>query len=162
MSGSVKETAHQHSFAAKVQGCYSCGVCTGGCPVSVFHPEYNPRKILLSWTGGDREEVLFDPQIWYCCYCHACLEHCPQGLAVSEILTEFRQLAALQGAAPASELAKLEPLARTGFLVAGGKAIEQRREKLGLPGRRSGAPPPEVLQFVATIMQRTRREQTSE
>jgi heterodisulfide reductase subunit C len=76
---------------------------------------------------------LKDPVLWLCTMCHACLEACPQGVKVSEILVILRNLATQLGAFPEHLKAEVSTLLENGLINPGGGAIQRRRQQLGLP-----------------------------
>jgi heterodisulfide reductase subunit C len=82
---------------------------------------------------GFKEKTLKDPVLWLCTMCHACVEACPQGVKVSEILILLRNLATEQGAYPQHLNAEVSTLLDTGLINPGGGPIQRRRQQLGLP-----------------------------
>jgi heterodisulfide reductase subunit C len=117
----------------KVLFCYQCGSCVGSCPTARAIPEYNPRKMMEKLILGDWEEVLSDKLIWLCTLCHTCYEVCPQGVGISHIIIELRNLAAERGMAPAGFLEGAKQMAATGWTTPLTGAIQRARVELGLP-----------------------------
>jgi heterodisulfide reductase subunit C len=116
-----------------VNYCYQCGTCSGGCPALRYTKVYNPRRIMEDVLLGFKEKTLKDPVLWFCTMCHACLEACPQGVKVSEILILLRNLATELGAFPVHLKAEVSTLIENGLINPGGAAIQRRRQQLGLP-----------------------------
>ena len=116
-----------------VNYCYQCGTCSGGCPALRYTKVYNPRRIMEDVLLGFKEKTLKDPVLWYCTMCHACLEACPQGVKVSEILILLRNMATEIGAFPEHLKAEVGALLENGLINPGGAAIQRRRQQLGLP-----------------------------
>ncbi|MHA1230195.1 MAG: 4Fe-4S dicluster domain-containing protein [Candidatus Helarchaeota archaeon] len=112
--------------------CYQCGTCSGGCPSFRFTGKFNPRKIIEDVLLGFKEELLNDPVIWLCCVCHECLEHCPQGVLVSELLMKIREIASKIGNIPQNFRIEVETLYNTGQINPKNPAIDRRRVQMGL------------------------------
>jgi heterodisulfide reductase subunit C len=91
-------TSHAKSFA----GCYNCRTCTASCPVVKAFPEpvaeldLLPHQIMHALGLGMREEALGARMVWDCLTCYRCQEACPQGVKVTEVLAELRNLASAQ------------------------------------------------------------------
>ncbi|MHA1265373.1 MAG: 4Fe-4S dicluster domain-containing protein [Candidatus Helarchaeota archaeon] len=113
--------------------CYQCGTCSGGCPALRYTKIYNPRRIMEDILLGFKEQTLKDPVLWLCTMCHACLEACPQGVQVSEILVLLRNMATEQGAYPEHLNGEINALLEFGLINPGSSAIQRRRQQLGLP-----------------------------
>jgi heterodisulfide reductase subunit C len=116
-----------------VNYCYQCGTCSGGCPALRYTKVYNPRRIMEDVLLGFKEKTLKDPVLWLCTMCHACLEACPQGVQVSEILVLLRNLATKMGSFPEHLMGEVSALLDFGLINPGGGPIQRRREQLGLP-----------------------------
>ena len=116
-----------------VNYCYQCGTCSGGCPALRYTKIYNPRRIMEDVLLGFREKTLKDPVLWLCTMCHACLEACPQGVQVSEILVLLRNMATELGNFPEHLNGEISALMEYGLINPGSGAIQRRREQLGLP-----------------------------
>jgi len=83
--------------AEGLMACFSCGVCTAGCPVSEVENNFNPRRIIHQILIGDREGVLGSKSIWMCIGCYTCTAHCPQDVEFTNILKVLRQIAVEEG-----------------------------------------------------------------
>jgi len=95
-----------------IRKCFSCGVCTGACPVFLVEQEYNPRRIIRMILLGLRREVLASKIIWLCARCYACSAHCPQGVSFADIMAVLRDIAVREGHAPADLPEKIEQIGR--------------------------------------------------
>jgi heterodisulfide reductase subunit C/nitrate reductase gamma subunit len=79
--------------------CYSCENCTTVCPVvqNYADPEETlgllPHQIMRSLGLGLRDFALGSKMLWDCVTCYQCQEHCPQGVKVTDILYELKNLA---------------------------------------------------------------------
>ena len=60
-----------------IKPCFTCGSCTGICPVHEVIEDFDPRIIIYKILLGRREEVLSSDLIWFCCLCNACFFVCP-------------------------------------------------------------------------------------
>ena len=105
-----KNEVAERPGAENLKKCFSCGTCTGGCPV--FHVEfgYNPRKIIRMILLGLRDEVLSSKMIWLCQRCYACTANCPQNVSFADIMTVLRDMAIEEGHAEPELLRKVEDL----------------------------------------------------
>ena len=80
-----------------IKPCYSCGSCTGVCPVHEVIDDFDPRRIIHMIILGMRREVLSSDLIWFCCFCNSCYFVCPQGIRFSRIARELRKMALAEG-----------------------------------------------------------------
>ena len=86
-----------HPGAENIKACFSCGTCTGACPVFRVASEYNPRKLIRMVLLGMRKQVLSSKTIWLCARCYACAAHCPQGVNFADIMVVLRDMAVKEG-----------------------------------------------------------------
>lgn len=95
----------QNKVALSSQGdtysyCFSCENCTTVCPVVENYE--NPQKILgllphqiMRSVGlGLKDLAIGSNMLWDCVTCYKCQEHCPQGVKVTDVLYELKNLAA--------------------------------------------------------------------
>ena len=113
--------------------CYQCGTCSGICPGFRTNMNFNPRKIVEKALLGFKDNLLNDTNIWYCTTCHSCLEVCPQGVLVSEIIYELKNLAVERGNLPEVHRSEAERFATTGVNIPSSAPIVRRRTGFGLP-----------------------------
>jgi len=73
--------------------CFSCGICTAGCPATEVDNEYNPRKLIRMILLGMKEEVLSSNLIWLCSLCYTCYARCPQNVKFTDIMGVLRDMA---------------------------------------------------------------------
>lgn len=89
--------------------CYSCENCTTVCPVveNYANPEETlgllPHQIMRSLGLGLRDFALGSNMLWDCVTCYQCQEHCPQGVKVTDILYELKNLALKEATASSEE-----------------------------------------------------------
>ncbi len=94
----------------EIKPCYSCGSCTGVCPVHEVIDDFDPRRIIHMIVLGMRREVLSSDLIWFCCLCNSCYFVCPQGIRFSRISTELQKMALAEGYVDQDFLNRLEPV----------------------------------------------------
>ncbi|MFH7326041.1 4Fe-4S binding protein [Desulfurivibrio sp. C05AmB] len=80
-----------------LNSCYSCGACSGACPVSQAIPDFDPRRIIHMIRLGLKEQLLTSELVWYCSNCRSCVFVCPQDVRFAEIVSALRKLALDQG-----------------------------------------------------------------
>ena len=80
-----------------IKVCFSCGLCTAGCPVSEIDENYNPRKIIHMVLLGMRQQVLSSDFIWLCSLCYTCYAHCPQNVNFTDVMRALRVMAVKEG-----------------------------------------------------------------
>jgi heterodisulfide reductase subunit C len=75
-----------------LMACFSCGACTGACPVKGINEAFDPRKIIHMVLLGMKEKVIGDDIIWHCISCSTCSFVCPQDVKFSEIIAVLRDI----------------------------------------------------------------------
>ena len=103
----------------KLLGCFLCGTCTAGCPISEIHKDYDPRKIMRQILLGMKDEVLNSGELWKCYQCHTCVAHCPQDVRFADVVRALREMAIEEGIWDAELAKKIEEL-----------DVQARRERL--------------------------------
>jgi len=81
---------------------------------------------------GLRSEVLPEKLPWYCLSCFTCLDRCPQGGDVGEVMFAIRNLAAKKGNVPSGVVAQAKALYETGRVLNPIRTAVEKRESLGL------------------------------
>ncbi len=121
---------------ASLSYCYQCSTCTGGCPVALLtQGKYNPRKIIEMAILGLYEKLVDqqEPNSWLCSTCQKCVELCPQKVELTEIFTLIKNRCFESSKVPEAFIAQGQAVLENGVAIPYSKAIESRREKLGLP-----------------------------
>ncbi len=86
--------------AQNFANCFVCQNCTNICPVVAVYenPEevlgLLPHQIMTSLGLGLIDPARGNRMIWDCLTCYQCQEHCPQGVKVTDLLYELKNLAA--------------------------------------------------------------------
>jgi len=70
--------------------CFACGSCTARCPEMNVKAEWNPRIVIRKALLGLKDEVYKSEFIWICSAHFRCLEKCPQGVNVKEVMNAVR------------------------------------------------------------------------
>ncbi len=83
----------------EVNACFACSTCTAACPIA-NQWKYKPHQLIRMILLGMREEVLSSREIWECLTCFQCQERCPQGVRVTDIIFDLRDLASEEGKIP--------------------------------------------------------------
>ncbi len=81
----------------EIKPCYSCGSCTGVCPVREVIEDFDPRRLIHMIVLGMRQEVLGSELIWFCCQCNSCYFVCPQAIRFSRVAAELQKTAVDEG-----------------------------------------------------------------
>ncbi len=78
--------------------CYQCGTCAGTCPWKPIS-EFNIRKLIrLGQFGFEGIEDL----MWSCSTCKFCVDRCPRGVEIIDVVTAMRSVYAGGGLLPGS------------------------------------------------------------
>ena len=88
--------------------CFTCTTCSTACPVA---ENYNndldvlglvPHQIIHAAVFGITEVVLRSNMLWSCLGCYECQYHCPQGVRITDVFYELKNIAfeQMQGKQP--------------------------------------------------------------
>jgi heterodisulfide reductase subunit D len=77
--------------------CLECGICTGSCPVSRYHPQYSPRIMVQRALLDDDESMLAERESWDCLTCGTCSARCPSTVDFNEFTRALREHARERG-----------------------------------------------------------------
>ena len=116
-----------------IKRCFSCGTCTGGCPVREVTDRYNPRRIIRMAILGMKKEILSSDFIWLCSSCYTCFERCPQNVKIPELMNAIKNIEAREGYLPASMKSQLDLLASFGRLLEVTDFENEKRKEANLP-----------------------------
>lgn len=133
-----------------VLACIQCGRCTSSCPVAKIVEEHNPRKLMEMIILGLRSDVLGERLPWHCLSCFTCLDRCPQGGDIGEVMFAIRNLTAREGNIPEGILVQAKSLFENGRVVTASRMALIQREKYGL-----GEEPSVDVKAVQKILKKT-------
>ena len=71
--------------------CYQCGTCSSSCQSACA--DLYPHQIIRMALLGLKKEVLNSKSIWVCTTCYDCIERCPQGVEVANVLFAIKNIA---------------------------------------------------------------------
>jgi len=82
--------------------CFGCQTCTNVCPVVGNDEDPKavlgllPHEIMHCLALKQKELAIGSNMLWDCVTCYMCQEHCPQGVRVTDVLYELKNLALKQ------------------------------------------------------------------
>ena len=85
--------------ASTFSACFGCQTCTNVCPVVANYENPKeilgllPHQIMYAAGLGIRDLGFGSNMLWDCVTCYQCQEQCPQGVKVTEVLYELKNLA---------------------------------------------------------------------
>jgi len=85
--------------ASTFSACFGCQTCTNVCPVVANYDNPKdvlgllPHQIMYAAGLGIRDLAFGSNMLWDCVTCYQCQEQCPQGVHVTEVLYELKNLA---------------------------------------------------------------------
>ena len=112
----------------KLDLCYQCGLCTGSCPWNQLR-SFLVRKLVHQAQLGVVDFATED--LWLCTTCRTCVQRCPRGVEIIDIMRAMRRVVAETGAAKVPDSLRLSAknIAGTGNPL--GQAPEQRADWVG-------------------------------
>ncbi len=130
----LEEIAKNLSKRVDTKSCFACGTCVAACPISRLTggENYHPRRVVKSTLEGESTTLLEEPALWLCTSCHACLEHCPQKVPVSELIQDLQNLASALGLTPHDIVSEVENILATGWGLGPSEQANKKRVELGL------------------------------
>jgi len=78
--------------------CVQCQTCTNVCPVVAHGGEepgpvdLTPQKVMNLLRLGMVDLAIGSSMVWDCATCYQCQEHCPEGIRVTDVMLELREL----------------------------------------------------------------------
>ena len=85
--------------ASTFSNCFGCQTCTNVCPIvaNFDNPKevlgLLPHQIMYSIGLGIKDLAFGSNMLWDCLTCYQCQEQCPQGVRVTDVLYELKNLA---------------------------------------------------------------------
>lgn len=89
----------QLDVSDRFAACIQCQTCTNVCPVVAAVTgeqdavDITPQKVMNLLRMGLKDLAMGSRMVWDCATCYQCQENCPQGIHVTEILYELRNMA---------------------------------------------------------------------
>jgi heterodisulfide reductase subunit C len=119
--------------AENIKLCFQCGTCTADCPIARFSDIYRPRKLMRMTQLGMKDRVLSSEALWLCAACFTCVDHCPQGVEIANVLRALRNMAVEEGIMPAVFKELTSNIAKTGYAYRIPALRLKKRAEKGLP-----------------------------
>lgn len=114
--------------------CYQCGTCVSSCAAGLVRPEKNLRRLVQELIRIEDESELGDIDLlWLCTTCYQCEDRCPEGVPLTSLLIQLKNMAARRGSVPAPVQKEIETIADHSYTYPPVKSIASRRKRLGLP-----------------------------
>jgi len=88
----MEQGSHAESFM-----CWTCGSCDAECPVNIRTNRLRPQKLVRMAYLGLLDELVCDPEIWYCLGCRCCSSVCPNRVKPVQVAAYARREAVRQG-----------------------------------------------------------------
>jgi heterodisulfide reductase subunit C len=82
--------------------CYGCVTCSNACPIvqNFNNPgkalNLLPHQIIHAAKLGLIDQIFNANMLWYCLGCYQCQDYCPQGVQVTDVIHEIKNLAYLR------------------------------------------------------------------
>ncbi len=111
--------------------CFQCGTCTGSCP-SGRQTSFRTRKLIRQAQLGLKDSILSSPDLWACTTCFACVERCPRGVDIVDIITVLRNMAIKEGHMSEEHKKVGRYLLQNGATIPLNEKYIELRKKLGL------------------------------
>jgi heterodisulfide reductase subunit C len=111
--------------------CFQCGTCTGSCASGRF-TAFRTRKIVRKAQLGLKDQILDSPDLWMCTTCYTCLERCPRGVEIPDIIFLLRNLAVKEGHMAEAHKKVAGFLIKSGHMVPLSDEYQAKREHMGL------------------------------
>lgn len=99
MDGDFRSILRTSARSETFSTCFTCSTCTSVCPVvkCFDDPRENldlvPHQMMHAAAMGLRDMVFGSRMLWSCLGCYQCQEACPQGVHVTDVFSEFKELA---------------------------------------------------------------------
>jgi Fe-S oxidoreductase len=131
-----------------LRSCYSCGVCTAVCPWNLVR-DFNPRRIMheaqLGVTDFDNE------QNWVCATCGACVQNCPRGVDLIDVMRALRRAVVSMGIGTVPDALRISAKNITGVGNPFGESPEKRADWAKDLGVKRFTPGTDILYFPGCV-----------
>lgn len=81
------------------QSCMQCGTCSSVCAGGEV-ADFNPRLVLRNISLDRGSNVSVDDAAWNCVTCNSCVEHCPRGIGILDLIKSIRRQVVASGLLP--------------------------------------------------------------
>ena len=93
----VVESLKKSFQAATFSNCYTCLTCTNSCPVVGVTGETRefgsaPHQVIHALVLGQTELTKDASIVWNCLTCYKCQENCPQGVRITDIFYQLKNI----------------------------------------------------------------------
>jgi len=112
----------------KLDLCYQCGLCTGSCPWNLLR-SFLVRRLIHQAQLGVVDFASED--LWLCTTCRSCVQRCPRGVEIIDIMKAMRRVVAETGAAKVPDSLRLTVKNIAGAGNPLGQVPEQRSDWAG-------------------------------
>jgi len=107
------------------KSCYQCGTCSAVCPWNLVR-DFSPRRLMheaqLGLSSFDSEDT------WLCVSCNACVQRCPRGVEIIDVMRSLRRTVAGLGIAPVPDSLRITAKNITGVGNPYGEPEDKRDE----------------------------------
>ncbi len=99
MDEDVRPALRTSGQSATFSVCFTCSTCTSVCPVVKSYDDPQaaldmmPHQIMHAAAIGLRDMAFSSSMLWSCLGCYQCQEACPQGVHITDVLSELKGLA---------------------------------------------------------------------
>jgi Fe-S oxidoreductase len=128
--------------------CYQCGLCTGVCPWNLVKT-FLVRRIIHEAQIGAVDFASDD--IWTCATCRACVERCPRGVDIIDVMKAMRRAVASLGIGVIPDALRISAKNIAGVGNPLGEAPEKRNEWARELGAKDFASGTEMLYFPCCV-----------
>jgi heterodisulfide reductase subunit C len=93
----VVESLKKSFQGATFSNCYTCLTCTNSCPVVAVTGETRefgsaPHQVIHALVLGQTELTKDASIVWNCLTCYKCQENCPQGVRITDIFYQLKNI----------------------------------------------------------------------
>jgi len=103
----------RHDIGENFESCMQCGTCTGVCPYGEV-TTFSLRKVLRDIALDRASDVSVDEASWTCATCNNCVEQCPRGIGLIDLVKSVRHHVAKAGLLPETLATPVQSLQQKG------------------------------------------------
>jgi len=128
--------------------CYQCGICTGTCPWNLVR-SFIVRRIMHEAQLGATD--FGNEQVWLCATCRACVQRCPRGVEIIDVMRAVRRAVVSLGIGIVPDALRISAKNIAGAGNPLGEAPEKRADWAKDLGLKKFSPGTEILYFPCCI-----------